>query len=173
MNLLPTPDTGQTPNGHGRRGGRPGNGHQSGSVASLLPTPQAHDAKGAKSADQVAAMRASGAGGMANLNETAEHHLADGTFGPYADAVARWERITRPAPPPTEPRPNGKPRLNAAFSEWMMGIPAGHVTAVPGVSRAESLRCIGNGVVPQQGAEALRRMFSVMPGSSNESEAVV
>ena len=28
--LLPTPDTGCSPNGHGRRGGRPGNGHQSG-----------------------------------------------------------------------------------------------------------------------------------------------
>ena len=28
--LLPTPDAGCSPNGHGRRGGRPGNGHQSG-----------------------------------------------------------------------------------------------------------------------------------------------
>jgi DNA (cytosine-5)-methyltransferase 1 len=28
--LLPTPDTGTTPRGHGRRGGRAGNGHQSG-----------------------------------------------------------------------------------------------------------------------------------------------
>lgn len=30
IQLLPTPDTGTTPNGHGRRGGKPGNGHQSG-----------------------------------------------------------------------------------------------------------------------------------------------
>jgi hypothetical protein len=29
--LLPTPDTGISPNGHGRRGGRPGNGHECGS----------------------------------------------------------------------------------------------------------------------------------------------
>jgi hypothetical protein len=28
--LLPTPDAGTSPHGHGRRGGRPGNGHQSG-----------------------------------------------------------------------------------------------------------------------------------------------
>lgn len=28
--LLPTPDTGVSPNGHGRRGGKPGNGSQSG-----------------------------------------------------------------------------------------------------------------------------------------------
>jgi hypothetical protein len=27
---LPTPDTGQSPNGHGRRGGRAGNGRESG-----------------------------------------------------------------------------------------------------------------------------------------------
>lgn len=41
--LLPTPETGQSPNGHGVRGGRPGNGHQSGATlrAVLLPTPVA------------------------------------------------------------------------------------------------------------------------------------
>jgi hypothetical protein len=44
--LLPTPDTGMTPNGHGRRGGKRGNGHQSGSsldqvAVELLPTPVA------------------------------------------------------------------------------------------------------------------------------------
>lgn len=46
--LLPTPDTGHSPNGHGRRGGKAGNGHQSGAsldavAAALLPTPQARD----------------------------------------------------------------------------------------------------------------------------------
>lgn len=48
--LLPTPDTGHSPNGHGRRGGKPGNGHQSGadleSAVTLMPTPLARDAKG-------------------------------------------------------------------------------------------------------------------------------
>ena len=44
--LLPTPETGQSPNGHGIRGGKKGNGHQSGEsldnvVTSLLPTPTA------------------------------------------------------------------------------------------------------------------------------------
>jgi hypothetical protein len=43
--LLPTPDTGESPNGHGRRGGRIGNGRQSGASldamakSGLWPTP--------------------------------------------------------------------------------------------------------------------------------------
>jgi DNA (cytosine-5)-methyltransferase 1 len=37
----------------------------------------------------------------------------------------------------------------------MMGLPTGHVTAVPGISRNAQLRLLGNGVVLQQGAAAL------------------
>ena len=66
--------------------------------------------------------------------------------------------MTRPAPAPTELNSNGKPRLNAAFAEWMMGLPEGHVTAVQGISRADKLKAIGNGVVPLQAHEALRRL---------------
>lgn len=40
-----------------------------------------------------------------------------------------------------------------------MGLPAGHVTAVPGLSRTRQLRALGNGVVPQQGAAALRLLL--------------
>lgn len=36
-----------------------------------------------------------------------------------------------------------------------MGLPAGHVTAVPGLSRNQQLRLLGNGVVPAQGAAAI------------------
>lgn len=75
-------------------------------------------------------------------------------WGDYGPAVRRWERLTRPAPAPTEPNSNNKPRLNAAFAEWMMGLPAGHVTAVPGISRAHQLKAIGNGVCPQQAVAA-------------------
>lgn len=49
----------------------------------------------------------------------------------------------------------GNRRLNPAFSEWMMGLPAGWVTAVPGLSRNDQLRLIGNGVIPAQGAATL------------------
>ncbi len=38
----------------------------------------------------------------------------------------------------------------------MMGLEYGHVTAVPGLSRPAQLKALGNGVVPQQAAHALR-----------------
>ncbi len=76
-------------------------------------------------------------------------------FGPYAAAITRWEHILgRPAPAPTERGRNG-PRLAPRFVEWMMGLPDGWVTAVPGVSRPQQLRALGNGVVPQQAMAAL------------------
>jgi len=37
----------------------------------------------------------------------------------------------------------------------MMGLPAGHVTAVPGLTRNEKHRLVGNGVCPQQATAAL------------------
>jgi DNA (cytosine-5)-methyltransferase 1 len=40
----------------------------------------------------------------------------------------------------------------------MQGLPLGHVTAVPGLSRNAQLKALGNGVVPQQCALALRML---------------
>lgn len=40
-----------------------------------------------------------------------------------------------------------------------MGLPAGHVTAVPGLSRNQQLKLLGNGVVWQQGAAALAELL--------------
>ena len=77
-------------------------------------------------------------------------------WGQYAAAIHHWEALTRPAPPPTETDPKGNPRLAAAFSEWMMGLPAGWVTDTPGITRNEALKAIGNGVVPQQAEAAVR-----------------
>ena len=77
-------------------------------------------------------------------------------WGQYAAAIHRWEQVTRPAPPPTETGPKGRPRLSAAFSEWMMGLPAGWVTDVPGITRNEALRALGNGVCVQQCEAAVR-----------------
>lgn len=37
-----------------------------------------------------------------------------------------------------------------------MGLPPGWVADVPGITRTEALRAIGNGVVPQQAAAALQ-----------------
>jgi len=41
----------------------------------------------------------------------------------------------------------------------MMGLPEGWVTGVPGLSRNQQLRAIGNGVVPQQCELALRLLL--------------
>ena len=93
------------------------------------------------------------------------HTLTDATvrqpdrWGDYAAAIASHERLTgRPAPAPTEPGPKGNPRLSAAFTEWLMMLPAGWITDVPSVTRTEALRACGNGVVPQQAMAALQIM---------------
>lgn len=79
----------------------------------------------------------------------------------YAPAIARWESIMgRPAPAPTQPYgKNGLDRLNPAFPEWMMGLPEGHVSNSP-ATRSEQIKALGNGVVPQQAAAALRDMLA-------------
>ena len=85
----------------------------------------------------------------------------DGTtaWGIYAPAVQQWEAVTgRPAPRPTEPGRTGE-RLSPRFVEWMMGLPAGWVTDVPGLTRNAQLKALGNGVVPQQAAAALRLLL--------------
>ena len=120
----------------------------------LLPTPAASD--GARGPDYAATQR----------NSSSYHTMvtlaAINYWGKYAPAIARWERIVGPAPAPTEPNKNGNPRLSAAFSEWLMGWPAGWVTdPAIGISRNDQLRILGNGVVTAQAQAALRYLLSV------------
>lgn len=80
-----------------------------------------------------------------------------GLFGDYGPAIDRWAAVLgRPPPVPVSANSRGTPQLDAAFTEWLMGLPAGWVTQVPGLTRAEQLRALGNGVVPQQAAAAIR-----------------
>lgn len=82
-------------------------------------------------------------------------------WGPYADAVHRWQHVLgRVAPAPTELAPKGGQRLSPAFVEWLMGLPDGHVTGVPGITRNEQLKALGNGVVPQQAEHAVRVLLA-------------
>ncbi|MCT1363943.1 DNA cytosine methyltransferase [Microbacterium sp. p3-SID131] len=101
--------------------------------------------------------------------------VADVTdWGPYAAAIARWATTTgRAAPVPVRyDGKGGKARLNPELTEWMMGWPAGWVTAsVIGLTRAEQLKACGNGVVPQQAALALRILLA-RPGVPSIREAV-
>ena len=90
----------------------------------------------------------------------ADSRSGDIDWGPYTEAVQRWEGLTRPAPAPTEPNTKGNPRLNAEFASWMMGLPEGHVTQVPSISRADQLKAIGNGVCPQQAAAAIHQLLT-------------
>jgi DNA (cytosine-5)-methyltransferase 1 len=79
-------------------------------------------------------------------------------WGPYAAAVARHAGVVGTLPPePTEVGPKGGRRLAAAFSEWLMMLPAGHLTDILG--RNAALARAGNGVVPLQAATALRLLF--------------
>lgn len=82
-----------------------------------------------------------------------------GRWGQYGPAIQRWAEITgTPAPEPTEPNSKGGQRLSPRFVEWLMGLYPGHVTGVHGLSRNDQLRLLGNGVVPRQGARAIRLM---------------
>ena len=91
-----------------------------------------------------------------------------GRWGDYAPAIARWEHVIGlPAPLPTELGPKGSPRLSAAFSEWLMGLPAGWITdpamwvnVKPSTARNQQLKLAGNGVVPQQCYAATERFKS-------------
>ena len=153
MTLLPTPGANLADNGgpqhpDKRRAG----GHAvslDDAVHALLPTPAVAQYPSNRSLSPGAAVRPSLAG------------LADADrWGDYASAIARWERVIgRPAPDPTKPGRTGNPRLNPELVEWMMGWPAGHVTAIPGVTDVQSLRIGGNGVVPQQAAAAARALL--------------
>lgn len=78
-------------------------------------------------------------------------------WGRYGPAVERWEAVTgRPAPRPVD----DMGRLNPPLVEWLMGLPAGWVTAVPALTRTQQLRALGNGVVPAQAAHALRTLLT-------------
>lgn len=134
----------------------------------LLPTPSLSDNKTPRRGDQLADTVESNTHTL-NLADAVEHtHGRDAEvrqWGKYAPAIARWEAIAGLAPAPTEPNKNGNPRLSAAFSEWLMGWPAGWVTdPAIGISRNDQLRIVGNGVCPQQAVAALRYLLAVTGG---------
>jgi DNA (cytosine-5)-methyltransferase 1 len=129
----------------------------------LLPTPQARDGKGKPS---------HGGFNVSNLPRTAREELRGG-FGDYAPAVAHWERLTaRAAPAPLVPDSRGAVRLNPAFSEWMMGLAPGHVTAVPGLGVHALHRVVGNGVAWMQAAHAVRVLMRTVSQLPRQLEAL-
>jgi hypothetical protein len=77
VRLLPTPDTGESISGHGRRGGKPGNGSQSGQdlerTVELLPTPTATYPGGTE--EQFLERKGREPGGAVHLNHAVESLL--------------------------------------------------------------------------------------------------
>lgn len=122
-------------------------------VLSLVPTPAARDWKSGASNQMDRNARPLNEFVVNRLPYSGSWISTDGID--YGPAVRRWESITgRPAPCPTEPGIRGNRRLSPVFTEWLMGLPAGWVTAVPGIPRKEQLRILGNGVVPRQARHA-------------------
>ena len=83
-------------------------------------------------------------------------------WGKYTPVIRQWESVVnRAAPVPTIPHKD-RQRLNPVFVEWMMGLDEGHVTG-HGLSFAQELKMLGNGVVPQQARAAVAQLMERIP----------
>lgn len=189
-NLLPTPRaTDGTKGGPNQRGSK-GDLMLPSAVAQLLPTPRVSDSNGGGST--VTEAPTSEPPSVSSLLPTPTANLATngGTqhpakrraggasavdcgcdrapWGRYATAIHRWEQVTgRAAPAPVDERG----RLAPVFVEWMQGLNKGHVTAVPGLTRSQMLRALGNGVMPQQGTTAIHILLDRMSTARQQAAA--
>jgi DNA (cytosine-5)-methyltransferase 1 len=156
--LLPPPSVADSTGGHERRGGARGEELLLKGVAravadgALLPTPTAMDSRAS--------------GGNPDTTGTHGTMLTDATvrqpsrWGDYEAAIRRHERMLgRSAPAPTKLNAKGNPKLSDEFDEWLMGLPAGWITDVPGITWNEALKACGNGVVPAQAVYAIRLLL--------------
>jgi DNA (cytosine-5)-methyltransferase 1 len=120
-------------------------------VGRNLPTPTAADAKMARNET---AWRADGTTGTGRTMSDVAHAEM---WGDYVDAINRHMNATgQEAPDPVD---EGR-RLNPAFVEWMMMLPPGWVTDIPGLTRGAQLRILGNGVVPAQATTAYAELLT-------------
>lgn len=143
-------------------------------AAHLLPTPAVADSRTTRNATA----------GRTPAND--RHHsgwtLSDVAhaqrWGSYAAAIQRWETVIgRPAPEPTQlSARTGKPQLAPLFVEWLMGVPQGWVTDVPGLAaspagiRNAALSLLGDGVVPAQASAAFSELLRVVSDAASPAE---
>lgn len=133
-----------------------------GQLLDLLPTPNTMDMLPARDESKIDRSK----GGYANVRET----VMRPNFGQFTPAIERWEKITgNIAPDPTiADGRDGQHRLNAPFTEWMMGLPDGWITR-RGLSRKDEIKMCGNGVVPQQAKLALKILRDRYARSGDEA----
>lgn len=132
----------------------------------LIPTPTARDGdgRGEGSPEYWERRRAEGGrenglplGAVAALLGAAYESGHATRFGIYEPAIRRHEAVFGvPAPAPTKPSQTGSPQLAPEFTEWMQGLPSGHLTEH--VDRKAAIRMAGNGVFPQHGAYAIAQL---------------
>ena len=107
---------------------------------------------------------------LAGLSRAANiNHEMKLRWGDTAPAILTWAMLTGREPPPIvidhpdrqlhSRFPESRAATNPEFIEWMMGLPAGWVTEVPGLTRNQQIKALGNGVVPQCAAAALRQLL--------------
>lgn len=113
----------------------------------LLPTPTASSATGPGR---------SGRGGGANL-QTRIHEGPD----PDPALIITWAQVVQEFHPPLK---DNWGRLNAAFVEWLMGLPSAHAV---GLSRTASIRLAGNAVVRLQARLMLQRGLTAINNERN------
>ena len=85
-----------------------------------------------------------------DCNTNDQHQPHDGQMSELGRRFTTRREMSMQAIPPTLV----DEKLNAKFVEYMMGLPVGWVTDLD-LSRAQQLKMLGNGVVPQQAYHAL------------------
>lgn len=113
----------------------------------LLPTPTASSATGPGR---------SGRRGGANL-QTRIHEGPD----PDPALIITWARVIQKFHPPLK---DDRGRMNAAFVEWLMGLPSARAV---GLSRTSSIRLAGNAVVRLQARLMLQRGLTALNNERN------
>lgn len=84
----------------------------------------------------------------------------EGIWANYWPTFLTWALTTGRYPPnPWDQFGVFRPYTRLPFIEWMMGLPLGWVTLTFELSRAQKLKILGNGVVPQQAAAALTELL--------------
>ncbi len=132
--------------------GRDGGLNLQTAVNKLLPTP---------SAVQYGNNQGGSAGPVRpSIGELIKRVIANGgiDWREYEPAIRRWESIHGPVPFPAALGPKGGIKPAPEFVEWMMALPPGHVSSVPGLTINEQLKLLGNGVVPPQAEAAIREL---------------